>query len=94
MPAAAARRLARLGLPSGIGDEHVSRREEGEDAPDLHTWPEACQIADVGLVERGVGAGPGHQDPQRRQAPGWWYFFDCHWWHGEQYGGWASRPQP
>jgi hypothetical protein len=32
--------------------------------------------------------------PQRRHAPGWWYFFDRHWWHGEQYGGWASRPQP
>jgi hypothetical protein len=22
--------------------------------------------------------------PQRRQLPGWWYFFDRHWWHGEQ----------
>jgi hypothetical protein len=57
--------LAGLGLPPGVRNEHVPRGEEGQDPPDLHVSPQAAQGADVGLVERGVGTEPGHQDLQR-----------------------------
>ena len=57
--------LAGLGLPPGIGDEHVPCGQERQHAPDLHAAPQARHGPDVGLVKPGLGAEPGCQDPQR-----------------------------
>jgi len=52
------------GLPGRVGGDQAALLEESQDVPGAGAAPVGGQGPDIGLVDRGLRADPGQQDPQ------------------------------